>query len=82
MFGTLFATPHRRVANPRLFFIIITCNVIDKLIYIYIGCGPLLLTVANGGLQESPTKHVIILVVTVTGRGGRTQYVYIYIYVF
>ena len=42
---------------------------IFMLIYIYIGCGPLPVTVANESLEESPTKHVIILVVTVTVRG-------------
>ncbi len=36
---------------------------------IFIGCGPLPVTLANEGLQESPTKDVIIPVVTVTGRG-------------
>ena len=44
----------------------------------YVGCGPRPVTVANEGLEESPTKHVIILVVTV-----HTQYVsYIHIYIY
>ena len=38
-------------------------------ITIGIGLSPLPVTVANEGLQGSPTKNIIILVVTVTGRG-------------
>ncbi len=34
-----------------------------------VGCPPLPVTVANEGLQGSPTKNVTILVVTVTGQG-------------
>ena len=37
---------------------------------VYLGCGPLPVTVVNEGLQGSPTENVIILVVTVTGRGA------------
>ena len=40
---------------------------------VYLGLSPLPVTVANEGLYGSPTKNVIILVVTVTGRGGTTQ---------
>ena len=35
----------------------------------YVGYGPLTVTVGNEGLWGSPTKNVIILVVTVTVRG-------------
>ena len=40
---------------------------------LYFGCGPLTVTVVNEGLQGSPTKNVIILVVTVTYLGATTQ---------
>ena len=41
---------------------------------IYVGYGPLPVTVESEGQQESPTKHVIILVVTVTRRGPYQRY--------
>ena len=41
---------------------------------IYVGCGPLPVTVGNEGLWESPIKNVMILVVTVTGRGPHPSY--------
>ncbi len=38
--------------------------------YMYkLGVAPLRVTVANEGLKGSPTKHVVILVVTANGRG-------------
>ncbi len=43
---------------------------------IYLGCGPLPVTVGNEGLYGFPTKHVIILVVTVTGRGPHPMYIF------
>ncbi len=45
---------------------------------IYIGLSPLPVTVANEGLQGSPTKHVIILVVSVTGRGDNPKYIFLF----
>ena len=41
----------------------------------YFGYGPLTVTVVNEGLQGSPTKNVIILVVTVTVRGPHPTYI-------
>ena len=41
---------------------------------LYVGYGPLPVTVESEGQQESRTKHVIILVVTVTGRGPYQRY--------
>ena len=42
--------------------------------FIYLGLSPLPVTVANEGLLGSPTKNVIILVVTVTGREDNPIY--------
>ncbi len=43
---------------------------------VFLGLSPLPVTVANEGLYGSPTKNVIILVVTVTGRGDNPKYFY------
>ena len=41
---------------------------------IFFGLSPLPVTVANEGLSGSPTKNIIILVVTVTGGGDNPKY--------
>ena len=53
-------------------FINLFCKLDEEL---YIGYGPLSATVESEGQEESPTKHVIILVVTVTGRGAYQSYI-------
>ena len=41
-----------------------------------LGCPPLSVTVANEGLKRSPTKNVIVLVVTGILGGGTTQFIF------
>ena len=55
-------------------------NIYINNIYIYIGCGPLTVTVVNEGLEGSPdpTKCNSDLLVTVTVRGPHPIYIYIY----
>ena len=42
---------------------------------VYIGLSPFPLIVANESLEESPTKHETILVVTITGKGDDPRYI-------
>ena len=45
-------------------------------ITLYLGCGPLTVTVGNEGLEGFPAENVIILMVTVTVRGPHPMYIH------
>ncbi len=47
---------------------------------VYLGSTPHPVTVANEGLQGSPTKNVIILVGTVTGRGPHPKVYHVFLH--
>ena len=46
----------------------VPCDLFVFFCWAYFGLSPLPVTVANEGLQGSPTKNIIILVVTATGQ--------------